>query len=529
MQGTDSSSLILGLNEPYQALKGGAVQGLTPQMGLLPEHNEKTKLAPSFTNMLLRLQAGTETLDSPLSAMTQAIIGKSLPNKEHSLPELEPQELNQTGESLPVATTEVPSEVPLLETSSEASSQLNHNATKTRPEASAPPVSTMLQPQTLTPEQIKQARALAQQMQSAALNKEPTEQSFKASLEAVDVDEASMLKAQKVALSDASEVLAQNPEIAASSAGYLAQSGALAKQVLAVNKETKAQADSAPYSRLKQMELPLTLKPQAGTDSALKQMESAIKSDVEPPTSQALPKAANHVNAKTDAPTQLATNQTSVNTMPNAEDTVTNGASLPSSSTPPSATLTTFAALHTQSEQEQVAAKAHEVSDKPHAGLQTAKFAQPLQATNSLYLGKQNQYWGQQLGNHITTLIKQDIQEAKIQLDPPELGSLEIKLQVQNQEARVQIHATHVQVRDVLEQQAFRLRDSLAQEGMNLSGFDVSSGGKEQQQGAQEEADGSGSNFNQGQTSALTAVADDESIVTQTSNTHSLNLLDTFA
>ncbi len=158
-----------------------------------------------------------------------------------------------------------------------------------------------------------------------------------------------------------------------------------------------------------------------------------------------------------------------------------------------------------------------------------AKLGKALIQDNSLYLGKQSQNWGKQLGSHITTLIKQDVQEAKIHLDPPELGSLEIKLQVQHQEARIQIHASHVQVRDVLEQQAFRLRENLAQEGMNLSGFDVSSGSKEQQQSAQEDNDASGSNFNQGENSALTDTGEHLTHNAHTAKAQSLNLLDTFA
>lgn len=145
----------------------------------------------------------------------------------------------------------------------------------------------------------------------------------------------------------------------------------------------------------------------------------------------------------------------------------------------------------------------------------------------TLYLGRQSQFWGRQLGSHITTLIKQDVQEAKIHLDPPELGSLEIKLQVQNQETKVQIHASQPQVREALEQQAFRLREALAQEGMNLSGFDVSSGNKEQQGHAQNEQ-GQGSSFNEGALSELDGNA--EKNQTQNKATaSSLNLIDTFA
>lgn len=144
---------------------------------------------------------------------------------------------------------------------------------------------------------------------------------------------------------------------------------------------------------------------------------------------------------------------------------------------------------------------------------------------DSLYLGKQSQLWGKQLGNHITTLIKQDVQEAKIHLDPPELGSLEIKLQVQHQEAKVQIQVSQPQVRDVLEQQSARLREALAQEGMSLSGFDVSSGNQQQTgQQAQEQ----GALFGDGELSQLEGESESSNSKVKVTSV-SVSLVDTFA
>lgn len=144
---------------------------------------------------------------------------------------------------------------------------------------------------------------------------------------------------------------------------------------------------------------------------------------------------------------------------------------------------------------------------------------------DSLYLGKQSQLWGKQLGEHITTLIKQDVQEAKIHLDPPELGSLEIKLQVQHQEAKVQIQVSQPQVREVLEQQSARLREALAQEGMSLSGFDVSSGNQNQTgQQAQEQ----GSLFAQDELSGLEGESESSNTQMKAASV-SVSLVDTFA
>lgn len=98
-----------------------------------------------------------------------------------------------------------------------------------------------------------------------------------------------------------------------------------------------------------------------------------------------------------------------------------------------------------------------------------------------LALDQDPEAWGQQLGSRIMTLIGKDIQEARIHLDPPELGALEIRMTVDSQDqTRIQIHAQHPQVRDVLEAQSNRLRDALAQQGLSLNEFNVSDQSQQQ-------------------------------------------------
>lgn len=98
-----------------------------------------------------------------------------------------------------------------------------------------------------------------------------------------------------------------------------------------------------------------------------------------------------------------------------------------------------------------------------------------------LALDADTEAWGQQIGSRIMTLIGKDIQEARIHLDPPELGSLEIRMTVDSQDqTRIQIHAQHPQVRDVLEAQSNRLRDALAQQGLSLNEFNVSDQSQQQ-------------------------------------------------
>ncbi|CAM4195798.1 flagellar hook-length control protein FliK [Shewanella livingstonensis] len=84
----------------------------------------------------------------------------------------------------------------------------------------------------------------------------------------------------------------------------------------------------------------------------------------------------------------------------------------------------------------------------------------------------------------LITMVSNGIQQAEIRLDPPELGHLTVKIQIQGDQTQVQFHVAHSQTRDIVEQAMPRLRDMLAQEGLQLTDSHVSQGGggSEQQQ-----------------------------------------------
>lgn len=94
------------------------------------------------------------------------------------------------------------------------------------------------------------------------------------------------------------------------------------------------------------------------------------------------------------------------------------------------------------------------------------------------------------LSDKIHTLIRGEMKHAIIRLDPPELGSLEVRVQVQNDQTQVQIISQSAQVREALEQQSARLRESLAQQGLTMANLDVSDQPSQGQTGGS--SDGSG-------------------------------------
>lgn len=100
--------------------------------------------------------------------------------------------------------------------------------------------------------------------------------------------------------------------------------------------------------------------------------------------------------------------------------------------------------------------------------------------------------WGEKVMGKLAWLTASQMSVAEIHITPPELGPLDVRVQVQNDQATVTVHATTPAVREQLELHGHRLRDMLSEQGLSLEGFDVSdSAGREAaDQQAEGEADG---------------------------------------
>jgi flagellar hook-length control protein FliK len=110
------------------------------------------------------------------------------------------------------------------------------------------------------------------------------------------------------------------------------------------------------------------------------------------------------------------------------------------------------------------------------------------QDDQTLKLSKGQQAWGDALSERISMNAAQNIKQVTIHLDPPELGSLELKLQIKDdQQTQVQVQVQNPQVKEALESSAHRLREMLASEGLELAEFDVQTGA-EQNAGEQQES-----------------------------------------
>ncbi|KDM93057.1 flagellar hook-length control protein FliK [Photobacterium galatheae] len=99
------------------------------------------------------------------------------------------------------------------------------------------------------------------------------------------------------------------------------------------------------------------------------------------------------------------------------------------------------------------------------AGLQRGDAAQTQQPPLPL----QRDMAGEQLAERVQMLMSKNLKQVDIRLDPPELGRLQIKLHINNDQASVQFNVGNAQTRDLVEHAMPRLRELLQQQGIQLA------------------------------------------------------------
>lgn len=82
--------------------------------------------------------------------------------------------------------------------------------------------------------------------------------------------------------------------------------------------------------------------------------------------------------------------------------------------------------------------------------------------------------WDQAMGSRVVWMARQNIPQVQLQLNPRELGPIEIKLSLSQDQATVNFSAHHPATREALEAAMPRLREMLGEQGFNLAHSDVS-------------------------------------------------------
>lgn len=105
--------------------------------------------------------------------------------------------------------------------------------------------------------------------------------------------------------------------------------------------------------------------------------------------------------------------------------------------------------------------------------------------------------WTEGVVNRVMYLSSQNLKQADIQLEPAELGRLDIRVNIAaDQQTQVTFMSAHVGVREALESQMSRLRDSFVQQGMGQVDVNVSDQSRGWQQQAQQQSGGDGQRGN---------------------------------
>ena len=136
----------------------------------------------------------------------------------------------------------------------------------------------------------------------------------------------------------------------------------------------------------------------------------------------------------------------------------------------------------------QAAASQQGVTAQQQARVDAAQQAQlPLQLTKELA--------NDQVAEKVQMMMSKNLKNLDIRLDPPELGRMQIRMTMNNDLANVHFTVANPQARDLIEQTLPRLREMLAQQGMQLADSSVQqqSSGQQQSGYANAEQNGQGS------------------------------------
>jgi len=105
------------------------------------------------------------------------------------------------------------------------------------------------------------------------------------------------------------------------------------------------------------------------------------------------------------------------------------------------------------------------------AAVQATAAGQPVLAMQP---AMQSEAWGRVLSSRVVWMAREGVQQAELRLNPANLGSIDVKLHMNNEQANVTFIAQNAATRDALEQALPRLRESFQENGMDLANANVS-------------------------------------------------------
>jgi len=130
--------------------------------------------------------------------------------------------------------------------------------------------------------------------------------------------------------------------------------------------------------------------------------------------------------------------------------------------------------------------------------------------------------------NRVMVMISQKLQQFDIILDPPELGNMQVRVNLQNEQAAVSFIVQNPQTKDALEQNMHKLRDMLAEQGVDVGDTNIE---QQSQQSNNEDSNTDSSNGSKNQREDSLAQSDDliEQSLSFTARESSSNAVDYYA
>ncbi len=117
--------------------------------------------------------------------------------------------------------------------------------------------------------------------------------------------------------------------------------------------------------------------------------------------------------------------------------------------------------------------------------------------------------WTQEVGNHVSWMANQHVAKADLVLNPPQMGRIEVSLTIQGDQATANFVAANAAVRDALEQSLPKLRETLADIGINLGQAQVGSDSPGQSANQREKGDNSARSLSIGGVSEIAGTKTD--------------------
>ncbi len=110
-------------------------------------------------------------------------------------------------------------------------------------------------------------------------------------------------------------------------------------------------------------------------------------------------------------------------------------------------------------------------------------------ANASMSLPGHHPQWGMQFQQRLSWLVGKNVSSAEIHLNPPELGALQVKIDQRQDSTVVTITSHNASTRDLMESNAYRLKELFSEQGLELLDVEVNDG-QEQDTSAEQQFSG---------------------------------------